>query len=145
MDNIGPMTSATRAIVEALYAGYAAGNLDQTAAGLAEDVDWAILAPEYLFDFAGARQGRAGVLAALQEIWRSYEFLAYQPQFVLADGEHACVYVAAQVRDRASGRTAGLELCDVMRLEGGRIVWFREFVDSVRAAVALFGGRPKAA
>ena len=145
MPNIGPATKATRAIVEALYEGYVAGDLEKTAAGLAEDVDWAILAPEYLFDFAGARQGRAGVLAALVEIRRGYEFLAYEPQFVMADGDHACVYILAKVRDRATGRTADIELCDVMRLEGGRVVWFREFVDSVRAAVDLFGGGADAA
>src|SRR5688500_1031998 len=145
MHNIGPATEATRAIVEALYAAYVAGDLEKTAAGLAENVDWAILAPEYLFDFAGARRGRAGVLAAFLEIRRAYEFLAYEPQFVMADGDHACVYVLANVRDRATGRTAEIELCDVMRLEGGRIVWFREFVDSVRAAVDLFGGPADAA
>ena len=145
MDNIGPVTKATRDLVEALYAGYRAGDLEATAAALAQDVDWAILAPEYLFDFAGARSGRAGVLAALQEIRRGYEFLAYEPQFVLADGDHACVYVRAEVRDRASGSTAEIELCDVMRVSDGQIVWFREFIDSVHAAVALFGGDARAA
>jgi ketosteroid isomerase-like protein len=144
MHNIGPATQATRDVVEALYAAYVAGDLEATAAGLSDDVDWAILAPEYLFDFAGARQGRAGVLAALQEIRRTYEFLAYEPQFVLADGDHACAYVTAKVRDRTTGSTAELELCDVMRLEGGRIVWFREFIDSVRAAIDLFGRRAAA-
>jgi ketosteroid isomerase-like protein len=85
------------------------------------------------------------VLAALQEIRRNYEFLAYEPQFVMADGDHACVYVLAKVRDRTSGRTADIELCDVMRLEGAQIVWFREFIDSVRAAIEIFGGSAHAA
>jgi ketosteroid isomerase-like protein len=139
------MTNAARATVEAVYREYAAGNLEAAAAGLADDIDWAILAPAYLFDFAGPRRGRASVLDVLQEIRRTFELLAYEPRIVVAEGEHACVYAIANVRDRSTGRATEIELCDVMRLDGGRIVWFREFIDAVRAATLLFGGSPPGA
>src|SRR4029453_15024278 len=125
----------TRATVMRLYETYIAGDVDGAAEFLSDTVDWAILAPEYLFDFAGG--GRGGGLNPLKEIWKPYEFIAYEPQLMMADGENACVYSHCSVRDRTTGREASFELCDVMRLKGGRIVWFREFVDSVKVAVTL--------
>ena len=133
-------TEATRAFVQALYEAYAVGDIERAAAGISEDVDWAILAPRYLFDFAGPRRGRAGVIEAFREIARGYEFLAYEPKMLVVDAGQAAVYIRAQIRDRATQRTVDLELCDIMRIEDGRVVWFREFVDSVTAAVALYGG-----
>jgi ketosteroid isomerase-like protein len=136
-------TERTRAVIRSVYEAYAAGDLDRLAPALSEEVDWAILAPEYLFGFAGERRGREAVMATLREIRRLHDILSYEPQVVLADGSEACVYSICRVRDRESGREAVVEICDLMRLERGRIIWFREFIDPVKAAVALFGGSPR--
>ncbi len=132
-------TESTREVVTRVYGHYAAGELEQAVAGLAADVDWSIQAPRHLFPAAGPRRGREEVLRVFRELRGSYEFLAYEPAMILADGDAACVYVRCVLRHAETGGGASLELCDVLKVRDGEIVWFREFVDAADAALALSG------
>lgn len=145
MDTDEETTKRTRTIVEQIYAHYVEGQIEQAAFNLADDVDWAIMAPRHLFSFAGSRRGRDAVLEAFQQIARDYEFLSYQPKLILADGASACVYSRCVVRHRKSGNGTNMDLCAVMTLGADKVSWFREFVDSAGTALALSGGTPTSA
>lgn len=140
MTTAAETTEATRSVVRKMYGLYTEGNIEEAAYGLAEEVDWAIMAPRHLFSFAGARRGREAVLGAFQEIAHDYEFLAYNPKLILADGKQACVYSQCVVRNRTTGHGTNMELCAVMTVDAGKVCWFREFVDSASTAFVLSGG-----
>jgi len=62
------LTEDSRQIIKDMYKLYRAGRIPEAVERLAEDVDWAIMAPKHLFAFAGQRTGRTHVLEALQAL-----------------------------------------------------------------------------
>lgn len=123
------------------YDRYAAGEGLQAAdEAFAEAIDFEVRVPAYLFEFAGHRHGKAQALEALRAIAEKYEISDFERRLTIVDGDAACVYSEATIRSRGGGPKARVELCDVMRLRDGKIVWFREFFDAASAAAAIFGG-----
>jgi ketosteroid isomerase-like protein len=132
-------TQATREVVSRIYKSYVDGKIEEATFGFSTDVDWAILAPQHLFAFAGPRRGRSNVLEAFRTIAETFEFLTYDPRLILADGPNACVYSRCVVRHKETGHGTNLDLCAVMTVKDGLVTWFREFVDSASVAFNLSG------
>lgn len=98
------------------------------AAMLADEIDWNIMGDE-IFSFVGPRRRRQDVLDALRQLGASMEIQFYDPHTFITDGAHACVLVRAKVKPHRSGTVVDMDLCDVARVEGGKVVWFREYCD----------------
>jgi ketosteroid isomerase-like protein len=124
-------TEHTRAAVTDFYNAYASGDVGRVASCIDEDITWVIYAPRSLFKFAGPRRGKQAVLDTLKAIGEEYALESYVPKIILADEARAAVISDVRFTQRASGRVLNFRIADVMRLEGGRIVEFEEFVDSV--------------
>lgn len=138
-------TEVTRAVVQAAYRHFAAGEIEAAAERLAKEIDWAVAAPRAVLGYAGRRAGRLDVLAAFREITQLYEFIAYQPRLVVAEHDLAAVYTSCVLRDLESGHGGCLELSAVMRVRNGQIVWFREHLDVPRLAALRSGALAEAA
>ncbi len=137
-------TEATRAVVEQVYRRFEVTREVDIAPSLADDIDWSICVPTYLFEFAGPRRGRAEVQEALSLGRSRFEVLDYAITALLADGDWACVYARVTTRDRESGQSSTADNCDLLRVRNGKVVWFRGYFDAATAALELFGGRPSA-
>jgi ketosteroid isomerase-like protein len=124
-------TEDTRAAVMDFYGAYVQGDMDRVASYIDHDIKWVIYAPSALFHFAGPRQGKGAVLETLAAIANDYALESYEPKIVMADGDRAAVISDVRFSQRKSQRILNFRIADVMRLEGGRIVEFEEFVDSV--------------
>lgn len=124
-------TERTRAAVTDFYDAYASGDVGRVASSIGDDITWVIYAPRSQFGFAGPRRGKQAVLDTLTAIGEEYALESYVPKIILADEERAAVISDVRFTQRASGRVLNFRIADVMRLEGGRIVEFEEFVDSV--------------
>ena len=120
----------TRALVRDLYTAYAGGDRARVAAMIDDDVDWVIYGPVQVFDFVGARHGKAAVLEALAAIAAGYAVERYQPEIILVDGERAAVMANVAFVQRATGRTLSFRNADFLRFRDGRLVEFREFSDT---------------
>ena len=127
-------TESNRAIVHRIYGHFQKGELDEVGTYLAEDVDWHIEGPSEIFAFGGACRGRSAVLLALRTLLERYEHLQHEPRFIMVDGDRACLFAFARIRDRDSGRIASADICDLMELRDGKVVWFREVFDTLTAA-----------
>jgi ketosteroid isomerase-like protein len=123
-------TQTTRAIVEEIYAAYGRRDFDRVAALIHDDIDWVIYGPIQVFPFAGVRHGKAAVLEALGGIANEYQLERYQPKIIIVEGERAAVMSEVAFMQRATSRTMSFQVANFLRLEGGRVIEFREFANS---------------
>jgi ketosteroid isomerase-like protein len=123
-------TDKTRAAVTDFYAAYRRGDAARVASYIHDDIDWVIYAPGKWFGFAGPRKGKTAVLEALGDIAKDYALESYAPTIMMADGDRAAVLSDVTFTQRASGRVLNFRIADVMRLDGGQIIEFEEFVDA---------------
>lgn len=119
-----------RALIEETYDAYARGDGARFAAALDDDVDWVIYGPVEVFPFLGPRRGKTEVVTALQQMAAAYELLNYRREVLVIDGDRAAVMADVSFRQRESGRTLRFRLGDFLLLRNGRIVEFREFINT---------------
>jgi len=123
-------TETTRDLVHHLYDAYARGDGEALAGILHEDIDWFIYGPAEVFPFAGVRKGKPAVIEVLQTIAQQYELKRYVPEIILADGDRAAALSNVAFVQRSTGRTLTFRIADFLRFESGRLVEFRELMDS---------------
>ncbi|MGE0565757.1 MAG: nuclear transport factor 2 family protein [Pseudolabrys sp.] len=132
-------TETTRAIVGEIYEAYARRDFDIVAARIGERIDWIIYAPVDLFPFAGPRRGRKEVLTALASIAERYAVDSYRPEVIVVDGDRAAVMSDVAFVQRASGRTLRFRVANFLRFEDGKVVEFREFMNTLDVAEQALG------
>ncbi|MGE0063651.1 MAG: nuclear transport factor 2 family protein [Xanthobacteraceae bacterium] len=132
-------TEATRAVVGAIYDAYERRDFETVAAHIDEDIDWIIYAPVDVFPFAGPRRGRRDVLTALAGIAELYAIESYRPEQIVVDGDRAAVMSDVRMVQRTSGRTMRFRVANFLRLKDGRVVEFREFMNTLDVAEQALG------
>jgi ketosteroid isomerase-like protein len=129
----------TRAIVRELYDAYGRRDFERVAALIHDDIDWVIYAPMSVFPFAGPRHGRAAVLASMADIAKAFALEAYNPDVMIVDGGRAALMSVVSYRQRATGRVLRVRIASFLRLQDGRLVEYREFIDSFDAVEQALG------
>ena len=137
------VTETTRAIVAKLYDCFRADEWDGLAVMLDDDIDWSIEMSGELMPFCGPRRSPQQVVEALKGLKSALEHVKYEQVFTIIEGERASVYLRAIVRDRQSGRATAIDLCDLLQIKEGKLVWYREFLDTLSAAEQMAGGRAR--
>ena len=122
-----------------LYAAYAEGRIDDALREFDDKVVMTSYAPVDIFPYLGRKQGKAAVAATMNAAHAAFEFLSYQPVFMVTEQEDAAVIVLARLRQRATGRTIQLFVADFIRFASGRIIELREFMDSFDAVQQVLG------
>lgn len=128
-----------RASVRDLYDAYGRRDFERVAALIHDDIDWVIYAPIAVFAFAGPRHGRAAVLAAMAEIAVHFSLEGYQPEIMIVDGERAALMSNVSYRQRSTGRVLRIRVAGFLRWREGRLIEYREFVDSFDAVKQALG------
>jgi ketosteroid isomerase-like protein len=123
----------------ALCEAYEAGRLDEVLESFADDVDFVSYAPVDVFPFLGRRRGRTEVAETMRAARKHYELLTYQPISVVASEDDAAAIVLVRLKQRATGRIIQLFVAVFVRFRDGRIVEFREFMDSFDAVQQVLG------
>ena len=129
----------TGSIVRDLYDAYGRRDFDRVAALIHEDIDWVIHAPISVFPFAGPRRGRAAVLEAMATIAKTFSLESYKPEIVIVEGERAAVMSDTSYRQRTTDRILRLRIANFLRLQDGRLIEFREFINSFDAVEQALG------
>ena len=130
---------AIRAAVRELYDAYAQRDFTRVAALIHDDIDWIIYAPVTVFPFAGARRGRAAVLQAMGGIAEQYAIVSYTPEVIIVEGNHAAVMSDTAFRQRATDRVLRFRIANFHRFQDGKIIEFREFLNSFDAVEQALG------
>ena len=129
----------TRTIVRELYDAYGRRDFDRVAALIYDDIDWVIYAPISVFPFAGPRHGRAAVLAAMAEIAMSFALESYHPEVMIVEGARAALMSNVSYKQRTTERVLRLRIASFLRLQDGRLIEYREFIDSFDAVEQALG------
>ena len=122
-----------------LYAGYAAGRIDEALREFDDNVVMTSYAPVDIFPYLGRKQGKTALAATLNAAHAEFEYLTYQPVFMVTEQDDAAVIVLARLRQRATGRIIQLFVADFIRLQKGRIIEVRQFMDSFDAVEQVLG------
>jgi ketosteroid isomerase-like protein len=131
--------AGTRAIIRDLYDAYGRRDFERIAALIHDDIDWAIYAPISVFPFAGPRRGCAAVLEAMAAIAKAFALESYAPEIMIVDGDRAAVMSDASFRQRTTNRILRLRIANFLRLQDGRLIDFREFINSFDAVEQALG------
>ncbi len=123
-------TSETRAIVTDFYRALRERDRKRLLAILGDDVDWLVHSPAHIFPFSGWRRGREGVIEAVRHFTREYEMSEYRQDVMIVEGARAAVISNSAFRQRATERMLRFSLVDFTRFENGRLVEFRQFLNS---------------
>jgi ketosteroid isomerase-like protein len=96
-------------------------------------------APVDIFPYLGRKQGKTAVAATMHAAHAAFEYLTYQPVFMVTEDADAAVIVLARLRQRTTSRTIQLFIADFIRFDKGRIVELRQFMDSFDAVQQVLG------
>lgn len=135
------MSASFRERVYGLYKAYAEGRfqllLDEA---IDDEIEFVSSAPQQIFPYFGRGRGKAALLAAWEASRAEYEFLSYLPLLIVADGANAAaVVVQMRIRHRTTDRVTSVVVADFLRFRLGRVVEFRQFMDSLDAAEQWLG------
>ncbi len=132
-------TEITRTLVLRIYEAYTQGDGETLAALLHDDIDWLIHGPMDVLPFAGPRKGKAQVLQALALLRQQFVLKRHVPEVLLAEGDKAAVLSNVAFVQRVTGRVVTFRLADFLRLADGRLIEFRELLDSFDATQQTLG------
>jgi ketosteroid isomerase-like protein len=68
-----------------------------------------------------------------------FDFITYEPVFMVCEGDDAAVIVFARFVHRKTGRSITTIIAHFMRFNQGRMIELREFMDSFSAVKQLLG------
>ncbi|MFI4960994.1 MAG: nuclear transport factor 2 family protein [Hyphomicrobiales bacterium] len=122
-----------------LYADFAAGRIDEALRDFDDNVVMTSYAPIEVFPALGRRQGKAAVAATMHAMHADFEHLSYTPVFMVTEAETAAVILLARLRQRTTDRIIQLFVAHFLRMQNGRIVELREFMDSFDAVQQVLG------
>ena len=122
-----------------IYAAFAEGRIDEALHEFDDNVTMTSHAPVDIFPYLGRKQGKIAVAETMNAAHATFEYLSYQPVFMVTEHADAAVIVLARLRQRATGRIIQLFIADFIRFDKGRIVELRQFMDSFDAVQQVLG------
>jgi ketosteroid isomerase-like protein len=127
------MTVTFRERIHEIYNAYADGQFERLIAEVIDDeIEFVSNAPSHAFPYFGRGKGKTALLKAWKASRDDYEFLSYLPLLIVADGtETAAVVVKMSIKTKTTGRVISLMVADFLRFRAGRIIEFRQFMDTL--------------
>ena len=112
-----------------VYSCFSSGDLPGLIACLAEDVQFDLFGPNAI-PYFGTYGGRAGVEEFFRRLLEHEEVLAFTPEEFIDGGDTVAVLGREHCRARATGRDFTVRWVHVFQGRGGRLVRFREYIDT---------------
>ena len=103
------------------------------------DAELISYAPIEVFPYLGRQHGKAAIAETMKKVHAEFEFLAYQPIFMVVEDDNAGTIVMARLRQRSTDRIIQLLMAHFIRFRDGRIIELREFMDSFDAVQQVLG------
>ena len=124
-------------IVEDMLDGLTAGNPAKMVAHMAPDVVYTGDGGGK-YPFRDRREGKDACAELMRAITIAYECLGSTVHRLLVDGDRASLHRVSRLRNRGSGRSYDISICNFMRFRDGMIVEFSQYPDT--AALAKLNG-----
>lgn len=122
--------------VQEMYAAFGKGDIKTIAGHLSEDVDWQTFGPS-IIPQAGPHRGPKEVEKFFGKVAATYEITRFEPREFIAEGDNVVVlgYYAARVK--TTGKSYDVEWAMVWSFRNGKVVKWREYVDTAKLAAAV--------
>jgi uncharacterized protein len=126
------MTEQTNTqIVQQAYASFGRGDIAGVLATLADDVDWqSVYGAAPYVPTSGRRQGKAAVTDFFTALPKAIAFDKFEPREFIAQGDKVAVIGHYEGTAVPTGRKVQSDWVMVFTLKNGKVVQFREYVDS---------------
>lgn len=122
-------------IVRAAYQNFKSGDINTLLGQMSDDVNWDFLDIENV-PFAGKRSGIESVAQFFSILGDSQEALEFNPQEFIPQGEKVVVLGNFRWRVKSTGNEYGGDWAHVFTLRDGKIVKFKEYMDTAAASRA---------
>lgn len=119
--------------LQAIYAAYANGDQDAVVNAVSRDAVWLSVGPSSL-PWAGEYRGPDGVRAYFATVARELDVTAYELERVIAEDDTVVVLANIRLVCRGTGCEEPYRKVDVLRMQDGMIVEFREYYDTLGLA-----------
>jgi len=128
-----------RNVLEALYASWAAKDLDAVLSCFSDDVVIEIHVPSDIVPWGGETRGKTAVELCLRELLREFEFLDYRPPLISDVGDTCRAQVHYHFRHIKTGQEIEGTLRHIWEAQGDKIVRLEEYhdIERLRAFFAL--------
>jgi hypothetical protein len=130
--------SSREVILDYLDACYA-GDIDRAAAFYDDDIDFVCYAPVELFPTLGQKKGKSEMIFALTGLRDRFSVVDYSVDFIAADGDRVAAQLVLRLRDTGNDRIIRFEIGNFFTLRQGRIVTYRQFIDSFDVVQQVLG------
>ena len=119
-------------IVRDLYSAFQRGDIDTVMAGMSPDIDWRSVGdPEHWPGF-GERQGREAARGYFDVLAEELDFRDFQVHEIDACGDKVIAEGVSKVAFKQGGLPVDAEWAHIYTLKDGKIVRFREFMDTAQ-------------
>jgi hypothetical protein len=127
------------ALVKNLYAAFGKGDIPTIIAALAPDVSWEAVGRNSDFPTFGLRKGPAAVQEFFVLVGSNLDFSDFSPKEFYPIGDKVFVLGHYAMTVKKTGKKMESDWAHVFTIAGGKVVAFREFLDTARAAEAYRG------
>jgi uncharacterized protein len=129
-------TKENLAAVKSAYEAFKRGDIPSVLEMLTEDVHWISPGQKEVVPYVGQFKGKAAVATFFADLASSEDVLAFEPHEFVSEGDVvvACIFYRARVK--TTGRIYEGEGVHMFRFYKGKIVSFREFLDTAVVAAA---------
>lgn len=128
-------------LVKKGYEAFGRGDLETLLSLFDPQIEWTSPGPPEL-PTAGARRGTQQVAQFFQGIGQLFEFTRFQPTTYVAQGEIVVVLGESSARIKPSNTVVNDEWAHVFTIRDGRVVRFKEYLDTHATVEALRSVQP---
>jgi ketosteroid isomerase-like protein len=114
----------------ALYRAINERQLDELAAIIDENVEWAVFGPIDMFPFLGARQGKTAVLDVCKQIADNVRVHRFERESMMLGDDSGAAMVRFSLTALDSNRPISLRLAQFAQFKAGRLISMRVVVDT---------------
>jgi ketosteroid isomerase-like protein len=124
-------------LVQQLCAAFGQGNSDTILHALADDITWHQPGPTDVLPWAGTRHGRAQVAQFFSAVGETLEWLQFEPQEFLAQGDKVLAFGYERALAKPTNRSFESDWVMVFTLRAGQVVRFRAYHDTAAMVIAF--------
>lgn len=133
------MSNANVTLVQSLYAAFGRGEIAKIVNAIAPDATWEMIGREADFPTFGRRQGPAGVKTFFDAVGANLDFSEFSPKEFYAVDDKVFVLGHYAITVKKTGKPFASDWIHIFTIRGGKVVAFREFLDTAKAAEAYRG------
>jgi ketosteroid isomerase-like protein len=83
--------------------------------------------------------GRQAIASVIGDLMRTWRFDNWRERSLTVDGERAVLHWSADVTCLPTGRSAQLDVVDILALKDGKVAEFRQFIDTAHVMAMAAG------